>query len=194
VRAQVAIIILITFIFLACGCLTLREAYVPDVALKDGWIEDTEKEEEGSSFLGLEKWSIKVYEKNDVAWLTVTTLKTLFLEERGKLLERVESGIRKDCKDMGINVEEKGFKGSRELQNGHNSYFVIFNGSDGKNAYKVIGEVWSCSISGISVMCVGMAKVTELDGLIAWREIVSDPRGTIDSAKGNGLIYSVKCH
>lgn len=186
-------LVLVIFAVSVSGCLSLREAYVPDYILKNGWRENTEKEERGTGLFGFEKWSIKVYEKSDVAWLTITTLKTLFLYEKKKLLDMVVKGIERECKDKEIQLEEVG-GGSRELMNGHKSKFVLFNGTDGENRYKIIGEVWACAQSGTSIMCIGMAKVSEIEGLVAWKELVRDPNGSIEGLKGEGLIYCVKCH
>jgi len=170
-------------------------AYVPDEFLTDGWHEDKGEEETGSSYFGIEKWAIKVYKRGDSS-LTVASLKTIIMIDKENLLERVENDIFSAAERYGISLDETSeIKGERWLLNGHNSLFVIYNGSKGYRHYKFIGEVWSCSKSGISVICMGLADITEIDGLQSWEKMVGDPSGIIDGiTRDDALIYNVNCH
>jgi len=189
-------LIFFLFIISNSGCLSLRESYIPQNLLTDGWYEDFGSEEKGSGFLGLSKWSTKVYRKGDVAYLSVTSVKSLIMESKEKLLEKVEDDIEKQAHKYGIEIiSSSRTYGSREIAKGHKTLFVIYNGSKGGHDYKIIGEVWSCSKSGISVICMGFSDVSEVEGIKGWQKIVSDPEGSIDDLVGDdGLIYNVICH
>ncbi|HEB37440.1 MAG TPA: hypothetical protein ENI14_02115 [Thermoplasmatales archaeon] len=192
----IVLLIISSFLLLSLsGCLELRVAYIPDNLLTNGWHENVEKEESGSSYFGLEKWNILVYENGDVSALTITTIKTLIMMDKEELLKKIDSDIRNTCGDYGITIEgQSKVSGSRMLVNGHESRYVIYNGTKNSEDYKIIGEVWSCSYSGISVMCIGMAKISDIKGLESWREIAGDPYGSIEGIKGEGLIYNINCH
>ena len=86
------------------GCLSLREAYVPQDLLTDGWYEDSKDEEKGSSLLGIEKWSTKVYRKGDVAYLSVTSLRFIILHDKEELLKKVDTDIMNQAVKYGINI------------------------------------------------------------------------------------------
>jgi len=178
------------------GCLSLREAYVPRDLLTDGWYEDFEDEEKGSGLLGMEKWSTKVYRKGDTAYLSVTSLRFIILHDKEKLLEKVDADILNQAVKYGINMNYSSrINGKRETCGGHETVFVVYTGEKDGHEYRFIGEVWSCSKSGISVICMGYADVSEIDGIRGWKEMVEDPEGTIEGLKGeNGLIYNVVCH
>ena len=178
------------------GCLSLREAYVPRDLLTDGWYEDFEDEEKGSGLLGMEKWSTKVYRKGDTAYLSVTSLRFIILHDKEKLLEKVDADILNQAVKYGINMNYSSrINGKRETCEGHETVFVVYTGEKDGHEYRFIGEVWSCSKSGISVICMGYADVSEIDGIRGWKEMVEDPEGTIEGLKGeNGLIYNVVCH
>ena len=192
----IALLLIFSFLLLSLsGCLELRIAYIPDNLLTNGWQENVEKEESGSSYFGLEKWNILVYENGDVATLTVTTVKTLIMADKEELFKKIDSDIRNTCADYDIAINEQSkVLGSRVLANGHETRYVIYNGTKNSENYRIIGEVWSCSYSGVSVMCIGMAKISDINGLESWREIAGDPYGSIEGINGDGLIYNINCH
>lgn len=188
-------VIFLLFTFYS-GCLSLRVAYIHDKFLNNGWIEDTGSEEEGSSLLGLEKWITKIYRKGDFAYLSLTSLKFIIVRDKNKLIEDVEEDIKQQAFKYGIaiNMSSK-ICGQRKNAEGHDTRFVVFNGEKDGQTYKFIGEVWTCSKSGISVICMGFADVSEFEGIIGWREMVGDPKGTIEGINDpDGLIYNVVCH
>lgn len=186
---------LLFILILSLGCLSLKEAYVPAELLKDGWYEDVGSEERGSAFLGIQKWSTKVYRKGDVSYLSVTSLKFIIMQSRNNLIEKVEEDIKEQAERYGIVLDDESkISGERETFKGHKTSFVIYNGTKGESTYRIIGEVWSCSKSGISVICMGFSNIDEVDGIQGWRQMVADPYGSIDGIKGEGLIYKVVCH
>jgi hypothetical protein len=172
-------------LFLLSGCLELRVAYLPDSFLTGGWHEADR--ESGSSYLGIERWTSIVY-KNGESYLRVTTIKTLIMMDREELLKMTLEMIERN----GYDISNRS-GGHRVTANGHESSYVVYNGTKGFDKYKIIGEVWSCSRSGISVTCIGLAKVSEVAGLENWREIVADLEGSI-GVVGNGMIYNINCH
>jgi len=192
-------IALVAFLFISAscpGCLSLKEAYVPQDLLINGWYEDFKDEEKGSSFFGMEKWSTKVYKKGEFAYLSVTSIKFIVMSGREELLEKVESDIKHQAAKYGIEVEpESRISGERKNARGHETSFVIYTGKKNSHLYRFIGEVWSCSKSGISVICMGFADISEIDGIEGWKKIVGDPEGSIEGIEdSNGLIYNVVCH
>ena len=77
----------------------------------------------------------------------------------------------------------------------------MIGNADGKNdSVKIICEVWNCADSGTSIVCIGIAYITnkEIIDVINtdnWEKIVQDLKGTIDGYIGDmGLIDGIKCH
>ena len=86
-------------------------------------------------------------------------------------------------------------EGDRMLGNGHESSYIIYNGTKEGKTYRMIGEVWSCTQSGVSIICMGLTDLSSVNGMINWEKIVGDPEGNIDEIdRSDGLIYNVKCH
>jgi len=188
--------LLIFLLLSSSGCLTLREAYVPEQVLTEGWHENKGKSEYGSNYFGLQRWSSFTYENGESVTLTVTTLKTLIMMDKTELLNRLEEEILKAGAAYGIEIDKGSkTKGSRTLGNGHKSSYLLYNGTKEEVRYRIIGEVWSCSKSGVSVICLGLADLSQIDGVTKWEKMVGDPNGTIDKAeREDGLIYNVNCH
>ncbi|RLF58955.1 MAG: hypothetical protein DRN25_04610 [Thermoplasmata archaeon] len=192
---KIAIITIFILVFLNFGCLSLKEAYIPQSLLTNGWYEDFGSEEKGSGFLGIGKWSTKIYKNGDVSYLSVTSMKFLIMQSKDKLLDMVEKDIKNQAEKYGIEIiESNKTYGEREILKGHKTFFVIYEGIKGTHNYRIIGEVWSCSKSGISVICMGYSDLSEIDGIEGWHRIVADPEGSIDGIVGDGLIYNVVCH
>ena len=65
---------------------------------------------------------------------------------------------------------------------------------------KIIGEVWNCGTSGISIICIGIAYITNdenpnLENTDNWQKMIMDPSGSIENVTGEeGLIYNIYCH
>jgi len=110
--------------------------------------------------------------------------------------------------ENGIDIDNQSkIMGIRALKNGHKTRYIIYNATNiSINPYeklKIIGEVWNCGVNGISVICIGIAQITEYRNNIqdvnftSWKKIVADPQGSfgIKNYEGNNsLIYNVKCH
>jgi predicted small secreted protein len=176
---------------LISGCLNLKCAYVPESFITEGWYENTSLRNTGLQFLGLQKWCSLTYEKKG-AYLSVISVKALMLADEEKIEEKVIEIIEDTFKDkMKLNLSVTG----KRMLKKHESRYVVYNGenkeSEGKERVKIIGEVWNCASSGISVICIGLAYVDEHNN---WKKIVMDPRGSIGFKGEEGLIYNVCCH
>lgn len=194
-RPCALIILLLLLIFLP-GCLTLKQAYIPDQILTEGWHENKSETEEGSNYFGFEKWYSITYENGESSSLTVTTIKTLIMMDKPDLLKKADEEMFNAASSYGITINQGSkTQGNRVLGNGHESSYVIYNGTKENRKYRMISEVWSCSKSGVSIICMGLTDLSNVNGLVNWEKIVGDPDGNIDDAERNdGLIYNVKCH
>ena len=98
--------------------------------------------------------------------------------------------------------------GKRVIKNSkHETSYIIYDGiknsTNPPEKIKIIGEVWNCGTSGTSIICIGVAQITnyansntEIDTSI-WEKIIRDKEGTfgLDGYQGvDGLIYNVICH
>jgi len=178
----------------------LTQAYISHEYLSNGWIDSGERDYE-ESFLGLEKQSTfkykidESYDKSYPAFLTVTSIKTFFMINEEELLSKTIEIINLAAKEKNITIDKDSkIEGERILNNLHGTFYVIFNGTYNLNnlseGIKIIGETWNCPISGISVICIGVAQITDnynnisYEDLQRWNQIINK----------NGLIYNVNCH
>jgi len=196
-------ITLLLFVFiLFSGCVDLTCAYVKEPVISDGWNENTALRNTGTQFLGLEKWCSSTYEINGKypASLTVTTLKTLVLTDEEEIQIKTRQTIEETFQNS-IQLNEN-ISGERTLQNNHKTMYILYDGIDTKKDenVKIIGEVWNCATSGTSVICIGVAYVTnkeisDVENTENWQKIVMDSSGTIDGFLGEeGLIDNIHCH
>lgn len=186
------------------GCVNISCSYIPDLEITDGWHENLALRNTGSQFLGLEKWCGSVYEINGKypASLTVTTLKTLILTDEEELQKKTIETVEETFRDSIQLNESTKLTGERTLLKKHKTMYMIYDGIDiNKNKkIKIIGEVWNCGTSGSSIICIGIAYVTNnenptIENTENWQKIVMDPSGTIGNFTGEkGLIYNVHCH
>ena len=202
------IIVIIIFAFLF-GTNQLVPAYIADSVLGKNWGEDINERQGSSSILGLEKWASFTYRNdNDTypAYVTVTSMKTLFMINENELLSKTVETINKASADGIIIDENSSDTGNRALANGHRTRYIMYDGNDtSKNPnekIKIIGETWSCEVSGTSVICIGFAQTTDnahsnstID-LTYWSKIIGDDIGIfgVDYEKNDGLLFNVKCH
>jgi hypothetical protein len=102
-------------------------------------------------------------------------------------------------------VNSTKISGERFLRNGHNSMYLVYDGEDTSKEpvekIKVVGEVWNCGVSGTSIICIGVAQVTDnlnnntSVNTTSWGKIISGLNGEIEDFIGDdGLIYNVVCH
>lgn len=195
-KKEIITISILLLILLNIGCLSLKEAYIPQHLLTDGWYESLGSEEKGSDILGLNKWSTKVYKNGEVSYLSVTSLKSLIMQSKEELFKRIERDIKDQADRYGIYIiDGSRISGSREVASGHRTTFILYNGTKGYHNYRIIGEIWVCSRSGTSIICMGFSDLSDVYGIYGWRKIVADPEGSIEGISGNdGLIYNVVCH
>ena len=187
----------------------LNTAYIHHDFLGLDWCEDIGERDSGSQLLGLDKFSSLTYkiDGNYPAYITIITIKTLVMmsekELRDKTVESIEQALEK-----GIFVDKSTeISGGRMLKNEHNTMYVMYDVNDtSKNPHekiKIIGEVWNCGASDTSVICIGVAQITdnlhdnsELN-FSQWEKIVRDEVGTFGTGNfqaKDGLIYNVICH
>lgn len=210
VYALIAIIIIIIIIFaFLFSTNQLVPAYIEDSTLGKNWGEDIDERQGSSSMLGLEKWASFTYRNdNDTypAYVTVTSMKTLFMMNENELFSKTVETINKASEDGIVIDENSSVTGNRALANGHKTYYIIYDGNDTsknpKEKIKIIGETWSCSVSGTSVICIGFAQITDnthnnsIIDLTYWSKIIRDESGTFGEnyLKNDGLLFNVKCH
>ena len=199
--AIIIIIIIILTIILSTNQLT--EAKIKEEFLGDIWSEDISESQGGSRNLGLEKWVSYTYRNNEKkypAYITVTSIKSLFMMSEDELKDKTVDTIRQAF-DFGININESTkISGIRSLRNGHKTMYTIYDGNNTSGEkIKIIGESWNCGISGTSVICIGVAQITNNsnENNTYWARIIRDKVGTFglnEYQKNDGLLFNVKCH
>lgn len=208
VIVAIFIIIVVAFAVLLSNN-NFTSAYVPDGSLGYEWNEDLGKRDSSSQFFGLEKFSSLTYriDGNYPAYLMVITVKTIVLMSENELRDKTIEIIGQAFED-GITVDEDTeIIGERVLKNEHNTMYAIYDGNDNsKNPpeqIKIIGEIWNCRSSGTSVICMGVAQITDNShnnseiNTIHWEKIIKDKLGTFGTGgfQGiDGLLYTVICH
>lgn len=218
--ARSALLVLIALAGLA-GCLKLEAAHVPDRYLANGWVADDAQsdDEPASQSGGLARTQTLAYKdeaRDDRGYpgtLTVITLRALVTPSGESLLEQVSERVREAAEARGIRIDAETSDGERTLASKVESSFFLYNGTvtaaEGlftRNAkVKIIGEAWECRDERTAVVAVALAQVTDARSLggvpfpsnndpATWREIVNDPAGTIEGARGtSGLVYNVAC-
>ncbi len=195
---------LIILLTILTGCISIKCPYIPDLIINEGWYENLSLRNTGTQFLGLEKWCSTVYQINGKypASLTVTTIKTLILIDEKELYKRIINTMENTFKDSIILNESTRIKGTRTLEKNHQTMYIIYDGiSTKKNEkIKIIGEVWNCGDAGISIICIGIAYITNnenpnVENTDNWQKMVIDPSGNIGNSTGEeGLIYNINCH
>ena len=213
-RVYVAIAILtITVIILAIifGTSQLTQAYIDDDILGIFWTEDINEREEGSQLFGIEKWVSFTYKNNNKsypAYVSVTSFKMFFMINENELKAKTVETINK-ASDQGIVIDKNSkVTGQRVTRDeDHKTNYFIYDGNDtSKEPFervKIIGECWNCEKSGTSIICIGVAQISnnEHNNLVIddtyWAQIIQDKIGTfgLDEYIGkNGLISNVICH
>jgi len=194
--AIVIIAVIILTVFFSTNKLT--KAFIEDSTLGESWSEDINERKEESQLLGLENWASFTYKNNNdsyPAYVTVTSLKLLFMMNEDDLLDKTEVTINQ-ASNQGIYIDlDTRITGKRDIKNGHKTTYIIYDGNDTfKEPYemiKIIGEAWNCGSSGTSIICIGVAQITDNSNnnpevnTNYWEKIISNQ---------DGLIFNVKCH
>lgn len=203
------------------GCLELDAARVPDRYLEgpggNGWEKNatSSQPEPASSGGGTSKSQTLVYDdrRSDEGYpgtLTVTSLRTLLRPNEDKVLGLVEERIREEAERKGIVIEGGPSKGTRTLANGRDSSWFAYKGKVSSAGFfsrnaevRIFGEVFQCDRTVVAT--VGLAQVSDTRSVggvalpsdpdpATWREIVADPRGSVEGVRGSsGLAYQVTC-
>ena len=204
-----------------CGTVELDAARVPDKLLEgpggNGWEKNltASQAEPESGGGGTSKAQTLVYEdrrsrEGYPGTLTVTSLRTLMSPSQDKVLQTVEERIREEATRKGIAIQGAPEKGTRALRNGAEGSWFVYEGKVGTAGFfsrnaevRIFGEVFQCGKTIVAV--VGLAQTTDVrsvGGVVlpsdpdpaTWREMVADPRGTVEGVRGsNGLAYNVEC-
>ena len=175
----------------------LTAAYVADDVLVGGWGENLLERVAETRLFGLEQWVSFTYEIDDSypASLTVTTMTTPVMMNEQELRNQMINTIQQQA-EKGIIIDQASEEtGERLLNNSHQTIYVRYCGNDTSTTpaeeIKIIGEAWNCGISGTSVLCIGVAQVSDFAHSVTaknterWETIVGDK---------NGLIFNVICH
>jgi hypothetical protein len=202
-------IIAVVFFAVVFSSNQINTAYIEHDYLGVDWCEDIGERDSGSQLLGLERFSILTYRVDNKypAYLTIMTIKTFVMMSENDLRDKTVELIEQALEKVLVVDKSTEISGGRMLKNGHNTMYVIYDGNDtSKNPpeqIKIIGEVWSCGKSGTSVICIGVAQITDnLHGnsevnISHWEKIVRDEAGSFGSENllgEDGLIYNVICH
>lgn len=196
VIAIVIIAVIILTVFFSTNKLT--KAFIEDTILGDSWFEDIDERKEESQLWGLENWASFTYKnKNDSypSYVTITSIKLIFMMNEDDLLEKTEVTINK-ASEQGIYIDvDTRIIGEREINEGHKTTYIIYDGNNTfKEPYeriKIIGETWNCGNSGTSIICIGVAQITDNTNnnpeinTTHWERIIGNQ---------DGLIFNVKCH
>jgi len=213
VALAVLVLTLLIFTFLFGGN-EINRAIVDSEYLTDGWA-DLGDSTYVDRLLGLEKQASIKYgiedDPDNSAFLTVTTIKTLFMMSEDELIEKTEETIIESAEDQNITLDESSrLKSSRVLNNSHKTYYVLYNGSIISNNVSeeivIIGEAWNCARSGASIICIGYAQITDNANDLGYNyasliKILGDEEGTFvgrfnsfDFITEKALIFNVRCH
>lgn len=216
IAIAVFIILLIIFTILFSGN-QLTWSIIDDDSLVNGW-KDSGESINYDRLFGLEKQgSLKYILDENVddrypAFITITSMKTLFMMNEEELLKKTIETINQASEDNNITIDiNSSYSGSRVLLNGHKTRYIIYEGNKMYNniieEIRIIGETWNCGLSGISVICIGVAQITDNAhdnsdyNYAHWIEIIGDNEGTFvnkynsyDFIYLDGLIFNVKCH
>ena len=207
IYAVIALIIIIIIIWaVLLSRPPLEPAFIENNILGYDWSEDISERDEDSQLFGLDEWNSYTYKNKDSnfpAYLSVTTMKTLFMMSEDELRDQTLETIQK-ASDQGIILDEESrINGERVINNEHKTTYIIYSGNDTtKTPYeeiKIIGESWNCGISGTSIICIGLAQITNNSqtNTTYWAKIIRDNEGNfgLDDFKGiDGLLFNVKCH
>lgn len=222
-RGTLVVLLLVAAGVAASGCLDLHAARVPERLLEggggNGWTRNAtaSQQEPRSQQLGLASTQTFVYDDRASRQgydgsLSVTTLRTLLRPDEAGLRDTVQERVRDEAARKGIRITSDADRGTRALAHGAESFWFAYDGRVDQEGFfaqsaevKVFGEVFQCVNERTVVATVGLAQVSDVRSVsgvplpsepddTTWREIVRDPPGTIDGARGSdGLAYNVLC-
>lgn len=207
------IVIVLLIITLVFSSNSITRAYIDDKYISNGWIEDINDRLSEERLFGLEKQSSFTYRTKDnhSAYVSVTTIKTLFMMNEKELFDKTVETILTETKNQNIELNfSSKITGSRVLNNTHKTNYVIYDGIEHSNnnsiKIKLIGECWNCAPSGTSIICIGYTQITNNSSNSStnfenWAKILRDEDGTFVNLYNSnifqgkdGLIFNVICH
>lgn len=205
------------------GCVKLSAAHVPAKFLTsaNAWEADeaASDDEPSSAAFGTTRTQRLSYrddaedDKGYPGRLSVYTVKTLVTPSEESLRDQVQSQVRALVEEQGIRLDAEAARGSRALANKAESLFFVYNGTVTQTSglftqnskAKIVGEVFQCRSERSAVVAVAITQVTTVRTLggvtfpanndaTTWREVVADPKGTIEGVRGSdGLLFNVAC-
>ena len=204
-----AFFIIIIFLSILFTNNNLELAYVPGYILGSEWHEDLNERIIESSPLSIEKFGRLVYktEGKYPAYLSITTIKSLFMAGEEEIQKKIKDAIEQTSWENIVLDNSSKLLGRRILENGHESLYIIYNGTDKTNLkdedVRIIGEIWNCGMSGTSIVCTGVAQITDnihnnsMKFFENWTKIIKDEAGTFGTelfTGDDGLISNIICH
>ena len=197
IYAIIAVFILIVVIFAVMfSGRPFTPAYVGNDVLDGGWGENLVKRADDSQLFGLERYVSLTYEIDGLypASLTVTTIKTPVMMNEQDLRDKTVETI-EQASELGIVVDPTTeIIGERLLNNTHKTLYIMYDGNDTSKTpaerIKIIGETWNCGASVTSIICIGVAQITDYahnnvtTNIEQWNKIIEE----------DGLIFNVICH
>ncbi|MGQ0536248.1 MAG: hypothetical protein ACT4PT_09265 [Methanobacteriota archaeon] len=206
------------------GCVDFEPARVPPSLLGEasgtGWALNATASDaaprEASG--GLTAIQTLVYEDRGAAGgypatLQVTSFRAGETPTRADLSTRLRDTVEQSSTARGIRLGADSQEAERQVASGERSLLFVLGGTATRGSelfsadseVRILGEVWNCEGARRSVIVVGQAQVNHarrVGGLLTftepdatnWRDIIADPPGTIEGARGDrGLAYNVDC-
>lgn len=216
--ARPALLAIVLLLAATAGCLEIPAASVAtSVLTAKGWEENATAARSDARWGGLARTELRVFEHARAGsdyggHLSVVTIRSFLEQSEQDLRDRLQETVRTQSEAKGIEIGKDGEKGARENAEGRATQWFTYQGVAKspetlftRNAdVRIVGEVWNCRASRTVVVAVGLAQVndarviggipiTQDPNLSTWRELVADPEGTIEGAKGSGLLDAVAC-
>lgn len=216
-RASLALLAVVATASLA-GCLEIAAATVPDSTLEaKGWVANATASSSSSSWGGISRTEIRVYDhprgpSGYAGTLTMITLRAFLEPGEEDLRDMLRERTRAVAEENGIAVADQGQEGARENAEGKATVWFVDSGTATSSDVlftrdadvRIVGEVWNCRAERTAVVAVGLAQVNDvrsIGGILrpenpdtrTFASIVADPKGTVDGHRGNGLLYSTTC-
>lgn len=220
-RRRFALLVLVAL--LAAGCLDLTAARVPDRLLEgrggNGWEKNAAASQAAPSGGLTSKAQTLAYQHPPGASaagyqgaLSVTTYRELLRPGEAGVRDTLQAKLRADVQAKGVEIQGAARQGTRALGNRAEAFWFAYDGKVSAGGFfatnadvKIFGEVFQCPTAKTVVATVGLAQVTNVRTVggvpvstdnddTTWRQIVADPAGSVDGARGSeGLAYNVAC-
>lgn len=203
------------------GCISLDPVGVPDRLLDpasgNGWVPDPSLSSGPDGGLLSKRASVGYQDPAEEGpgypgVLIVQSFRGLLSPDREALRDQIGELLRQEAEDQGLEVEDRGATGQRNLANGALSFYIVINATGTADSLtftneatvKGLGEVFRCT-GGATVAVKAFAQVdsrSSIGGIPTsrdyqprtWSEVVQDPFGSIEGFQGSrGLVHNLVC-